>query len=133
MVALAIPALSMHTINPGVAGLPRSLPIMQTYDRIQDGVPRRAAPGAGRGPGRRRHRARGPAGHRGDDRQGAADTARSPASRSRTQTSPGKTLEVVNIPMQGDGTDAKSETALATLRDGVIPQTIGSVTGARST
>ena len=36
---LAIPAFGMHTINPGVAGLPRSLPIMQTYDRIQAAFP----------------------------------------------------------------------------------------------
>src|SRR5215207_10033384 len=29
LVALAIPALSMHTVNPGVAGLPRDLEVMQ--------------------------------------------------------------------------------------------------------
>ena len=39
LVLLAIPAFGMHTINPGVAGLPRSLPIMQTYDRIQAAFP----------------------------------------------------------------------------------------------
>ena len=37
--ALALPALQLHTLNPGVAGLPRSLPIMQTYDRIQAAFP----------------------------------------------------------------------------------------------
>ena len=39
LVVLAVPAFGMHTINPGVAGLPRSLPIMQTYDRIQAAFP----------------------------------------------------------------------------------------------
>ena len=39
LLALALPALGIHTVNPGVAGLPRSLPIMQTYDRIQDKFP----------------------------------------------------------------------------------------------
>ena len=39
LIALAVPAFGMHTINPGVAGLPRSLPIMQTYDRIQAAFP----------------------------------------------------------------------------------------------
>ena len=29
----------MKTINPGVAGIPHDLPIMQTYDRIQDAFP----------------------------------------------------------------------------------------------
>ena len=52
MLALALPALGMHTINPGVAGLPRSLPIMQTYDRIQDEVPGRPAARVGGRPGR---------------------------------------------------------------------------------
>src|SRR5215203_3349638 len=44
LVALSIPAFSMHTINPGVTGLPRDLEVMQAYDRIDaafpgDGVP----------------------------------------------------------------------------------------------
>ena len=45
LVALAVPAFGMHTINPGVAGLPRSLPIMQTYDRIQAAFPGGPLPG----------------------------------------------------------------------------------------
>ena len=36
---LALPALHMKTINPGAAGLPHDLPIMQTYDRIQAAFP----------------------------------------------------------------------------------------------
>ncbi len=39
LVALAIPALGLHTTNPGLAGLSRSLPIMQTYDRIEAAFP----------------------------------------------------------------------------------------------
>src|SRR3954453_7368731 len=39
LVALALPALKLHTTNPGVAGLPRSIPIMRTYDRIQAAFP----------------------------------------------------------------------------------------------
>ena len=39
LLILALPAVGMHTINPGVAGLPRSLPIMKTYDRIQAAFP----------------------------------------------------------------------------------------------
>ena len=38
-VALAVPALGMKTINPGVAGIPHDLPVMQTYDRIQAAFP----------------------------------------------------------------------------------------------
>ena len=38
LVALAVP-LGMKTINPGVAGIPHDLPVMQTYDRIQAAFP----------------------------------------------------------------------------------------------
>ena len=39
LLALALPALGMHTVDPGTVGLPRSLPIMHTYDRIQAAFP----------------------------------------------------------------------------------------------
>ena len=38
LVALSIPALGMHTANPGV-GLPRDLEVMKVYDRIQAAFP----------------------------------------------------------------------------------------------
>ena len=41
-----------------------------------------------------------------------------------------KTVAVVNIPTEGSGTDATSEQALATLRDEIIPPTLGTLTGA---
>jgi uncharacterized membrane protein YdfJ with MMPL/SSD domain len=41
-----------------------------------------------------------------------------------------KTVAQVDIPLVGDGTDAKSQAALATLRSEVVPQTIGQVEGA---
>ena len=52
---LAIPALGMHTINPGVAGLPRSLAGHADLRPHPGRVPRRPAAGGGRGQGRRRH------------------------------------------------------------------------------
>ena len=39
LVVLAIPAFSLHTVNTGVNGIPKDLPIMQTYDRIQAAFP----------------------------------------------------------------------------------------------
>ena len=39
LVVLALPALNMQTINPGAAGLPHDLPIVQTYERIQAAFP----------------------------------------------------------------------------------------------
>ena len=39
LVALAIPSLRLNTVDSGVEGIPDSLPIMQTYERMQDAFP----------------------------------------------------------------------------------------------
>jgi len=39
LLLLAAPALNMRTVDPGSIGLPRSLPIVQTYDRIEAAFP----------------------------------------------------------------------------------------------
>jgi uncharacterized membrane protein YdfJ with MMPL/SSD domain len=130
LLALAIPAFGMHTINPGVAGLPRSLPIMRTYDRIQAAFPGGPLPativvraGDVRAP----------------EVQAGIAKLRARAARSNdfgrpvtTQVNPRHDLEIVSLPMAGDGTDTRSETALAALRDDLIPQTLGRVGGVRA-
>ena len=47
-----------------------------------------------------------------------------------TTVSPGHTVEQIDIPVAGDGTDARSTKALAHLRDKLIPATIARVPGA---
>ena len=54
LVVLALPALNMKTVNPGVAGLPHDLPIMQTYERIQSAFPGGPLPALGGRPGQGR-------------------------------------------------------------------------------
>ena len=39
LVVLAVPVLHIHTADSGVDGLPRSLEVMQTYDRMQAAFP----------------------------------------------------------------------------------------------
>ncbi len=128
LIALALPALGIHTVNPGVAGLPRSLPIMQTYDRIQAKFPGGPLPAS--------------IVVQADDvnapavQAGIADLKRTAAGTKAfgrpvtMTTNPKHTLAVVDIPLAGDGTDARSEAALARLRDDIVPQTIGRVSGA---
>ena len=65
LVALSIPAFSLHTVNPGIQGLPRNLPVMKVYQRVQQGVPRRGGPRDGRDQRTRRHRAASPRRDRG--------------------------------------------------------------------
>ncbi|MEA2191498.1 MAG: hypothetical protein QOI73_1619 [Solirubrobacteraceae bacterium] len=130
MVALAIPALRMHTINPGVAGLPRSLPVIQTYDRLQAAFPGGAEPAV-------------VAVEAADIdapavRQGIAALERTAAQTEglgqpiTVTPNPGHTLATVEIPLAGDGTDKVSEAALARLRGDVIPATIGRVDGVQA-
>jgi uncharacterized membrane protein YdfJ with MMPL/SSD domain len=45
------------------------------------------------------------------------------------EASPDHTVATVEIPLQGEGTDAASNTALATLRDELLPATVGQVEG----
>ena len=44
LAALALPVLGMHTALPGAASLPREIPIMRTYDRIQAAFPGGSSP-----------------------------------------------------------------------------------------
>jgi RND superfamily putative drug exporter len=129
LAALAIPALGMKTINTGLQGLPRDLPIMQTYDRLQAAFPGAPVPAmvvvraadvdapAVRGGIEELRRA-----------AVATGTMAEPVS---TTVNPAGTLAVVGIPMQGTGTDEASNAALEVLRGTVVPQTIGQVPGVR--
>jgi RND superfamily putative drug exporter len=45
------------------------------------------------------------------------------------EASPDHTVATVDIPLAGSGTDAESKAALATLRDELLPQTLGQVEG----
>ena len=130
LIALAVPALGMKTINPGVAGIPHDLPVMKTYDRIQAAFPGGPLPAV---VVVQADDVTSPAVQQGikamTDRALASGQMSEPVS---TEISPNKKAEVVSIAMQGDGTDVKSETALATLRDDVIPTTIANVDGIKT-
>ena len=130
LLALSIPALHMNPINPGVAGLPRSLPIMQTYDRIQAAFPGGPIPAI--------------LAVQADDvtapdvQAGVKDLTqtalRTPGMSGpiHTDISPDHSVEVVQIAMAGNGTNSKSEHVLERLRDDVIPATIGRVNGVQT-
>jgi RND superfamily putative drug exporter len=129
LLALALPALGMKTINPGLAGIPHDLPVMKTYERIQAAFPGGPLPAVVVVQGNDVTSA--------EVQQGvSAMTGKALATGQMsqpvtTQTSPDRSTMIVTIPMQGDGTDEASETALATLREEVIPATVGAVDGTK--
>jgi uncharacterized membrane protein YdfJ with MMPL/SSD domain len=128
---LAIPAFSLHTANAGVSGLPKDMPIVHTFDRIQAAFPGgvepaevaisaadvKAPPVAHAVKQLRKEIAADAVDFgRGEDYRVAAD---------------GKTAEL-RVPLAGDGSDARSQAALEKLRDDLIPATIGTVGGAQA-
>ena len=127
LLAAAVPALSMHTVDPGMVGLPPNLPIMSTYDRIQ-----RAFPG-GPIPATVVVKARSvttPAVAGALDRMSAQALATGRMSGPVIEAvSRDRTVAAVTISLAGNGTDQGSEAALATLRGQVIPRTIGRLPG----
>ncbi len=127
LVALALPTLRMHTADAGVQGLPRDLPIMQTYARIQ-----RAFPG---GPMPALIAVRIPHGQAlavilalDDVRDRALETGLMQLPFGFTLNA-NRNVGVVSIAVAGKGTDATSNRALAALRDQVLPATLGRLPG----
>jgi RND superfamily putative drug exporter len=130
LIALALPALDLKTVNPGVAGLPRDLTIMQTYDRIQAAFPGGPQPAV--------------VVVQADDvtaapvQQGIRELERAALATNQMSgpvdvtVSPNREVALVSIPLAGNGTDDASERALGTLRGEVIPRTIDRVPGTQA-
>ena len=111
----------MKTINPGAAGLPHDLPIVQTYERIQAAFPGGPLPALAVVEA---DDVTAPAVQKGIEELKA--TATGPTS---TLVSPNKQVAIVSLPLPGNGTDERSDAALIQLRDHTIPTTIGKVDG----
>jgi uncharacterized membrane protein YdfJ with MMPL/SSD domain len=131
LIALALPAVAMETSVPGVDGLPQDLPVVETYNRIQDAFPGESIPANVVVEAR-------------DVTSGATAAAIEDLQRragrqpelfeqgASVDVSPDGTVADVAIPIAGDGTDATSNEALDTLRGELVPATVGSVDGART-
>jgi uncharacterized membrane protein YdfJ with MMPL/SSD domain len=123
LVALTIPALGMQLKDPGVDGYSRSLPIMQTYDRVQAAFPGGAVPAVtvikAKDVTTPQVRAAITQLH---DRAIASGRLAEPSS---VEISPDKTVAMVALSVQGSGTDAASNRSLETLRSDVVPATVG--------
>jgi uncharacterized membrane protein YdfJ with MMPL/SSD domain len=127
LIAMAVPVLRMHTVDPGMVGLPPGVPIMHTYDRIQKAFPGGPLPAF-------------VVVHGNDVTSPAVARAISSMSRgalaTRQMSGPvvvlvgaNRTVATVTLSLAGSGTDRRSEGALETLRGKVIPPTLGRVPG----
>jgi uncharacterized membrane protein YdfJ with MMPL/SSD domain len=123
LIALAVPALRLQTTQNSIESYPRSLAVIRTYDKIQKAFPgdALAAQVLVEAP---------------DVRSGAARSAieelRRRALASREMFRPievdvngAGTVALISIPIAGNGTNSASKHAVHTLRDDLVPATVG--------
>jgi uncharacterized membrane protein YdfJ with MMPL/SSD domain len=126
LVALAVPALNLHTAVSGLDALPKSTPELQSYNRIEAAFPGGATPavvaiaGDASDPELKAAVA--------DLEQKALATGQALEPITVDVAPTGKAITVA-IPLVGAGTDSESNAALATLREDVLPATLGKVDG----
>jgi RND superfamily putative drug exporter len=127
LVALALPVLGMHTELPGNETYSRSLPVMQTYDRIQAAFPGGPVPAVVVVEAKDVTAAPVVAGMKAMSDKAIADgVANKPID---VDVSKDRSVAMVSMPLAGNGTDDKAYAALAELRQDVIPATIDKVDG----
>jgi uncharacterized membrane protein YdfJ with MMPL/SSD domain len=130
LIALATPAFSLHTVNPGAQGLPRDLPIMHVYDRAQKAFPGGPLPAQVVVSARDVTATPVAAGIRRLERAAVATgQMQQPIT---VDISGSRQAARVMIPLAGTGTDTASNHAVDTLRDRVIPTTVGRVAGVQA-
>src|SRR5215218_4134528 len=123
LVTLAIPVFHIHTADSGVDGLPRSLSVMQTYDRMQAAFPGETFSADIVVQGKRLDRS---------ELRAAAAELRGVARESdhfqepvTVDLSPDGQVGVVEVPLAGTGTDERSMSAVHALREDVVPDVFG--------
>ena len=123
LVALALPAIQLHTANPSIDTYPQNL--LTTYNRMKDAFPgtQVAASVVVKAPN-----VESPA------MKEAIGQLKWRALYRRVMYEPidvdvndAKTVANISIPVKGSGTDSTSNEALAALRDEIVPVTVGSI------
>ena len=130
LVALSIPALGLHTGTPGADNLPQDAPIVKTFDRMEKAFPGNDLPAqvVVQAPN-----VNAPAVSRAIDELEHDALASGHFNRPvKVDVAPSSKVAVVTMPIAGDGTDTRSNAALAALRDDLIPSTIGKADGAQA-
>ncbi|HEX6582073.1 MAG TPA: MMPL family transporter [Thermoleophilaceae bacterium] len=129
LVTLAVPVLHIHTADSGVDGLPRSLEIMQTYDRMQEAFPGEQFTAGVVLEGEQpldRAAVRGAV----EDMREVARTSDQFHEPVTLNMSSDRKVAVIDVPLAGTGTNDTSISALRTMREDVVPRVFENVPGA---
>jgi len=128
LLALATPLTSLHLEDPGLDALPNSVPVVRTLNTILTDFPGGPAPAEVVVTG---GNLAGPQFSHAITALNEAAAASHGAIREPITTASfsGGHVMVVNVPLAGNTADAASNSALITLRDHVLPATLGKVPG----
>ncbi len=125
LLALAVPALGLHTAQTGTEGI--SMAALEPYERLVDAFPGTPEPAI--------------VAIKADDvkaapvREAISELKQKALATGQmntpidVETNPDGTVTTVAIPLEGEGTDDASNAALSTLRGTVLPATLGRVGG----
>jgi uncharacterized membrane protein YdfJ with MMPL/SSD domain len=127
LVALALPALGMKTVVPGVEALPQGLNVVQVYNRLEAAFPGEQEPAivVVEAPSV-------------DDpivEKGIADLRRVAVASGKAHepitidVNDKRTIARIAVPIVGNGSNEESRVAVTTLREDVIPATVGKIEG----
>src|SRR4051794_8115410 len=127
LIVMALPVLHIHTGQMGLGSIPKSWSTVETIDRLQTAFPGNVSPAVVA------------INANTDDAstKNAINSLRAQALASgkmqgpiEVDINPAHTVARVTIPLQGEGTDARSNAALKQLRKEILPATVGTVPGA---
>jgi RND superfamily putative drug exporter len=128
LVALAVPALGMHTVVSGAEDLPRDVPVVQTYDRVTEAFPGEAAGSAV--VVEADDVTSGPVAAAIADLRERAATDRIVNGPVTQETSADGTVAKVGIPTVGKGSNDEATAAMDRIRGELVPAAFDDVAGA---
>ena len=128
LIALAVPALTMHTVVSGADDLPRSIPVVKTYDHVTAAFPGEAASatvvvGAN-------DVSAGPVAGAIERLRHDAAASKSVAGPVSVEESADGTVAAIDIPTVGSGSDAAATRAMQQVRGELVPAAFAGVEGA---
>jgi uncharacterized membrane protein YdfJ with MMPL/SSD domain len=125
LVALGLPALQLRTVNPSPETFPKSLAVIQVYDHMQEAFPGKAIPAnvVVKAPDINAPAVQAAIGDL-QKRALASDRLQGPIT---IDVNDAGTVANIAIPIDGNGSNAASNASLATLRDDVVPATVGAL------
>jgi RND superfamily putative drug exporter len=127
LLVLAYPLTGIHTTQTGLDSMPKGIPTVSTIDSLQKAFPGNVVPAVVAIKADINSPATVSAIHNLTREALASGQMRKPIA---VDVNTSHTVARVTIPLVGNGTDSRSTAAVHTLRDRILPATIGKVTGA---